>query len=320
MSEIALQAKNRWRSILPALGVSADHLSGKHGPCPVCSGKDRFRFDDKDGRGTFYCTNCGAGDGFKLLQLVRGWEFPEAAREVERVAGLAPVEAPRKGPKPEDVQARMKHIWKAAAPLDRVPAAVLWWERRIGRVPRCPDLRSVDELYHAESKRRFPGMVALVRDAAGEVVNMHRTFLTAAGAKAPVTPTRMVMPLDLPPGCAIRLARVTGTRIGVAEGIETAAAATLISGVPTWATMTADNMSKWTPPEGMAVTVFADNDKSYTGAAAAFALAKRLVARGIETDVQIPSARGEDWNDVLIAMRDMGQFPSPANENSREAA
>ena len=38
----------------PSLGVPAKALTNRHGPCPICGGKDRFRFDDKGGRGTGY--------------------------------------------------------------------------------------------------------------------------------------------------------------------------------------------------------------------------------------------------------------------------
>ena len=44
-------AQGRWRSILTVLGIDERALSGKHGPCPMCGGKDRFRFDDREGRG-----------------------------------------------------------------------------------------------------------------------------------------------------------------------------------------------------------------------------------------------------------------------------
>lgn len=45
---------------------------------PGLRGKRPFRFDDKDGRGT-PCSHCRAGDGFRLLELVKGWSFKEAA-------------------------------------------------------------------------------------------------------------------------------------------------------------------------------------------------------------------------------------------------
>src|SRR5690348_13963485 len=54
------RARGRWREILPCLGVETRYLTNKHGPCPLCGGKDRFRFDDKNGDGTYYCNQCGA--------------------------------------------------------------------------------------------------------------------------------------------------------------------------------------------------------------------------------------------------------------------
>ncbi len=35
-------------------------------------GKTRFRFDDKEGRGTWICNHCGAGDGADLAMKVTG--------------------------------------------------------------------------------------------------------------------------------------------------------------------------------------------------------------------------------------------------------
>jgi phage/plasmid primase-like uncharacterized protein len=81
-------ARGRWRSeIYPALGIAV-RPDKRHGPCPHCGGKDRFRCDDKDGRGTYFCNGCGAGDGFVLIQRMRGCDFPEALRIVATVLGL----------------------------------------------------------------------------------------------------------------------------------------------------------------------------------------------------------------------------------------
>jgi putative DNA primase/helicase len=72
------EAVGRWPGILQSLGLDPSFLNKKHGPCPICSGKDRYRFDDKGGRGTWICSHCGSGDGFKLLQGVLGWSPPSA--------------------------------------------------------------------------------------------------------------------------------------------------------------------------------------------------------------------------------------------------
>lgn len=302
MSEVRDRAKNRWRSILPALGVEEKYLGRTHGPCPACGGKDRFRFDDKEGAGTFYCNSCGAGDGFRLLMLRNGWDFPRAAREVEQIVGRCAPQEPARRADPAEVRRRMNNIWTQSHRLHGCEATRRWWERRAGMVPESPSLRAVDELYHAESKRRFPGMLARVLSHDGKPVNLHRTYLTEAGEKAPVQPNRLLMPIDLPKGSAVRLANYTD-RLGIAEGIETAVAATLLTGTPCWAALNAQNLEGWMPPEGVAVTVFADNDRSFTGASAAYRLARRLYATGVSVDVQIPSTAGEDWNDVWMAYR-----------------
>jgi putative DNA primase/helicase len=58
------RARFRWREILPQLGVETRYLTNKHGPCPICrKGRDRFRFDDRDGSGSYICSQCGAGSG-----------------------------------------------------------------------------------------------------------------------------------------------------------------------------------------------------------------------------------------------------------------
>ncbi|MCV5836930.1 DNA primase, partial [Escherichia coli] len=72
-----------WAQILPALGVNI--LKNRHQPCPVCGGKDRFRFDDQEGRGTWFCNQCGAGDGLALVTRALNVDISEAA---DRIHGL----------------------------------------------------------------------------------------------------------------------------------------------------------------------------------------------------------------------------------------
>ncbi len=62
------------------MGIDTPHR-GKHGPCPACGGKDRFRLDDKAGRGTWFCNLCGAGDGLDLVCRVLS-TTPKAAAEL----------------------------------------------------------------------------------------------------------------------------------------------------------------------------------------------------------------------------------------------
>ncbi|WNY88470.1 primase-helicase zinc-binding domain-containing protein [Leclercia adecarboxylata] len=92
VTETVKQACGHWPSILPALGVKV--IKNRHQACPVCGGSDRFRFDDKEGRGTWFCNQCGAGDGLKLVEKVFGVSAAEAAGKVNALTGNLPPVAP----------------------------------------------------------------------------------------------------------------------------------------------------------------------------------------------------------------------------------
>ncbi|WP_312983531.1 primase-helicase zinc-binding domain-containing protein [Atlantibacter sp.] len=92
VTETVKQACGHWPRILPALGVKV--IKNRHQACPVCGGSDRFRFDDKEGRGTWLCNQCGAGDGLKLVEKVFGVKPSEAAQKVNAVTGSLPPVAP----------------------------------------------------------------------------------------------------------------------------------------------------------------------------------------------------------------------------------
>ncbi len=280
MSPSAEKTQGRWKSILPAMGIEDKHLTGKHGPCPVCGGKDRFRFDDKDGRGTFICTNCGAGDGFKLVELVTGKDFKETIRDIERAAGVAEQEMKSATADADETLADMRAMWLAAVE----PGKTQWWWDRAVKVPDSPDIR-----YHSVMN----AALSLLRDTDGRVVNMHRTYIDPK--------RRLLMPLPIPAGSAVRTCNFDEGEIGIAEGIETALAARDMFGTPTWACLTADNLSKWIPPKhATSIVIYADNDVSFTGMWAAGTLAKRLAAQQKTVRVQFPDDIGDDWNDVLM--------------------
>ena len=88
-NEVRDAARGRWEDVLARFDVRTDLLSGRHGPCPGCGGRDRFRFDDKDGDGTFICSQGGgellSGDGLMLLSHVKEWEWKKCVEEVGRL-------------------------------------------------------------------------------------------------------------------------------------------------------------------------------------------------------------------------------------------
>ena len=89
--DIAKAARGQWGSIFPALGITVP-ARGKHGACPVCGGKDRFHFDDKEGRGTWICRQCEgkqAGDGLDLVCKATGKDNKAASLLVAQALGLS---------------------------------------------------------------------------------------------------------------------------------------------------------------------------------------------------------------------------------------
>jgi putative DNA primase/helicase len=110
------------------------------------------------------------------------------------------------------------------------------------------------------------------------------------------------MPGDVPEGSAVRLYPHNGA-LGIAEGIETAIAASELFKVPVWAALTESRLKTWEPPADVhTVYIFGDNDENLVGQSAAFALAKRLGQKRI-VKVEIPPSLGQDWNDFLLQER-----------------
>ncbi|HHQ4748479.1 DUF927 domain-containing protein [Aeromonas veronii] len=88
VSDVVAAAAGHWPDLLAAVGIDIPRR-GKHGPCPACGGKDRFRLDDKGGRGTWICSQCGNGDGLDLVGKVTGRQPKEAAELIAPLVGLS---------------------------------------------------------------------------------------------------------------------------------------------------------------------------------------------------------------------------------------
>jgi putative DNA primase/helicase len=304
MTPLRERCRGRWRSILPALGINPSYLTGKNGPCPLCrAGRDRWRFDNKRGDGTWICTHCGAGQGIKLAMMFTGIsEYKAAAQQIERVLGEAPIERLRSESSEEAKRAVLNELWRSGNRIRPGDPADLWLRARGIGMSVYPDcLRSCMRVRYSGPPLSFhPAMLAKVTDSTGRPVTIHKTYLTAAGTKAAVDRVRMFCPGRVPPGGAVRLAE-PGPVMGAAEGVESALAAAKLFRVPVWAALSDVGLEKFVPPQGTErLIAFGDNDKNGAGQGAAFALASRLAA-SMHVEVRIPDAPGTDWNDVLQA-------------------
>ena len=85
--EVTTAAAGNWPYVLAGLSIDVPDSSRRHAPCPACGGTDRFRFDD-NGRGSFICNQCGAGDGLDLIKKVNNCDTTEAAQLAADVLGI----------------------------------------------------------------------------------------------------------------------------------------------------------------------------------------------------------------------------------------
>jgi putative DNA primase/helicase len=143
-------------------------------------------------------------------------------------------------------------------------------------------------------------MVAAVGRADGQIVAVHRTYITTDGRKAPVEPVKAM--LGPCASAAVWLAPA-GPVLAVTEGIETALAVSQIAGVPTWAALSASGMTGLElPPLPLAAELIVCADFDAAGLKAAETLAARAYGEGRQVRVAIPGHAGDDWNDVLAGV------------------
>lgn len=298
---IHVLAQGRWRTILPRLGVHESFLSGRHGPCPICGGKDRYRWVDKDGSGGYICGQCGPGTGVDLVMKVGSLSFIEAVKLIEPLVNDAPVVMPKpdtSGGKHAD------ELWASGSPLTGYDPAAKYLQRRGIRLPWPAALRytmRATYLHEDGSRTVHPAMLARFVAPDRASATTHVTYLTETGEKADVPKAKKLAKAKVPPGGAVPLAPSAET-MGIAEGLETALSAMLLFDVPVWAGLSDGGLMKWQPPtRAKNILVFGDNDASLAGQLAAFSLGHRLLRDGLLAEVRLPDLPGTDWNDVLLS-------------------
>src|ERR1700688_3951184 len=176
------RAQGRWSGILPAVGIGESFLTGKHGPCPLCGGKDRWRWDNLEGRGTWICSKCGAGDGIALVMHVNGWEFREAAKRIEAVIGSTPADAPKRERSDQEKRDAMNKLWASSKSVEANDPSGRYLRRRVGLTsfPSC--LRTAFNVrYQSDCPSFHPAMIAMVTGPDGAPSLLHRTYLTIDG-------------------------------------------------------------------------------------------------------------------------------------------
>lgn len=292
------------RQALAEAGIVTRRLTyGEHrAACPRCAQAKPRRHDDAlalriDDRGaTWVCHRCRWTGGAQADADERG----RVHRRTFRSTSKPPEPPPAAAPDPEIERRRelAQEIWRQSNTVAACPPAVRYLAARglpsdyrgdvngnIRAHPACPYGRST-----------APALIAPVNcSRTGLVVAVWRVLLRPDGTK--------IERLGLGPtkGNASRLFWPEGDELAIAEGVEDALAFRELTGLPTWAALSAGNLAKLILPRFIRrVVIVADADQ--VGTDAARRLARRLLDEGRTAEIVKPQAQ-KDANDVLISRR-----------------
>jgi len=247
-------------AVAQELGAQLKRSGAEHtGPCPRCGGTDRFGVNTN--KRVFNCRGSGEkGDVIALVQYVKGCDFNSA---VEFITHLPPprgegtykerdpaIEKERREECKEaqrEQQAKQRAddeksiawavgVFEAAKPFKGSQAEAYLKKRCLHPTDeQMTDFRFAPKLSYrgyadtaAEVETvlgQYPAMIAAIRNVAGEIIGVHRTFLD------PSSPKKLVPPGDdnrnsakkaggKVGGGLIRLGPI-GRAIAIGEGIET---------------------------------------------------------------------------------------------------
>lgn len=306
-----------WIETLKRAGIDERFLRNKHGPCPMCGGRDRFRFDNK-GRGRWICSpnsgGCGSGDGFEILvRTLRtdakgalAWVVGDRDFERRRV-NVRP--APPTIQKPQGVPWRVKKLLDETCDVRDCSEVIDYLEARgiwplpIGvKVRAHPAAEYYDNGIVAD---RFAALVLPLTSDDGELITAHVTYVRN-GKKAEVSaPRKLYSEVGSGRSCAARIIPCNG-ELGIGEGFESVMSAQLMQAyetgknIPCWPLLNTALVGNFIPPKSVKILhVFADKD---VGGMYAFSrLFERLQGK---LDIRFLPPRKKDWNEDLTELRE----------------
>jgi putative DNA primase/helicase len=221
---------------------------------------------------------CATGDILRALEDV-GLTHPDLKVAVRVVP------APRNKVHDKGVAPR---AWESSLPLTRTVAEIYLRRHRRLAPPFPASLRFV-------SHHPVCALGAAVQRPDDSVSAVQLTYLDPSGRKAAVSPVRRTVGV-LGDG-AVRLG-IAGERLGLAEGVEDALAASQLSQLPCWASLGAGRMHRVAvPPKVRELHIFADDDGAGRAAAECTADLHRHLGRRVV--LRLPPPGFKDWGEVV---------------------
>lgn len=328
-----------WVNALIDFGIDKKFLSKREGPCPICAGTKRFRFNNKSGTGDWYCNQCLGGNGFSLIKKATDLTDAAIYTKLRKNHNLtdSPLAVKTDYPvsdelSPEEVsrnRKRLVKVWKGTVALrnnigpvqlylgNRVHGGDLTKLSKYVRFHPSLDYYEIgnDNKYHLMGN--YPAMVCKVVDGKGNPITLHRTYLTKDGRKALVEEPKMQMAgVRKLKGAAIPVFINPRSRVlGICEGVEKAwAIATAYQYKMTvWSLLNAFNLSIADIPleDYDEVIIFGDFDKfdvkrKYRpGEHYAKLGYQKFTREGFKALIKLPPREGVDFDEMWNEYFDM---------------
>ena len=259
------------------------------GTCPACGYRAAFSLSiRRDGRPIGWCASCQDRDA--ITRAISGETLPR----------LTPTDSAHDADAKVRSTDRAITLWNGSQPAIGTLAETYLTGRGLANLAASGAIRFGVDTWHP-NRKRYPAMIALVSDIAGEPIAVQRTYLTHDGRKAKVDPVRATIGPYW--GGMIRLHEHEPNRpLVIGEGTESSASAGRLMGLPAWAAVSAGNLAKGLvlPPHVRRIVIAADPDQP--GCDAARYAWIRWTAEGREVRIATPDGVG-DFNDLLVARR-----------------
>lgn len=261
---------------------------------------------------------CGHGDVIELVSRMERLDFPAAVHWLLNMPAQPPrahseqqpdySQSPPNATELQKTADRVHAILAGCGPVTIGTAARLYLTSR-GLSPDQPALLAHPALFCSEIGKPLPALVAPITNSAGEVCAVQRIWCAERvefdgtdqwkDARAPLA-TRKKTLGHMGDG-AVRLAPA-GALLGLAEGVETAIAASMLYRLPVWAVCGAARLGRvWAPNQVGRILIVGDNGRAGRD------LGNHAVAewrqRGLEAMAVFPDVMFADFADQLIGRR-----------------
>ena len=139
-------------------------------------------------------------------------------------------------------------IWNAARPITGTPAEAYLAARGIDNISAVLRFHLRTPIGRGRAVRFRPAMIAAVTEC-GRLVAIQRIFLEPDGHRLAVDLPKPKLALGRPLGGSVAL-QPADHRLGLAEGVKSALSASILLGIPVWATPGNERLSRlWLPPD-----------------------------------------------------------------------